>query len=133
MEEPSDGDISLLGESDASGGVTWYDDNRDDDDSQPGARAHYIDNPGNDEELASRFCKVLVRKCTFQQGDSDAYFNWKMLGEEAGKCFNAVPSPVQFLAGSLSSSQNHGELQHTQSVVFRCISQVMKLKLFYCL
>ena len=84
--------------------LTWYDANRDDDDSWPGARAHYIDNPGNDEELASRFCKALVRKCTFQQGDSDAYFDWKFLGKGACVCFNAVPSRVQFLAGSLSSS-----------------------------
>jgi hypothetical protein len=107
QDESSDDDDSTqqssVCDSDDSKGLTWYDANRDDDDSWPGARAHYIDNPGNDEELASRFCKALVRKCTFQQGDFDSYFEWKVLGEEAGICFNAVPSRVQFLAGSLSS------------------------------
>ena len=47
---------------------------------------------------AVRFSQKLRSKLTSRSG-SLAYFDWKRLGNEAGSCFNAVPSRVTFLAG----------------------------------
>ena len=45
-----------------------------------------------------RFIGHLHKKLGSSQGGS-RYFDWRMLGREAGVCFNAVPSRVAFLNG----------------------------------
>lgn len=44
-----------------------------------------------------------VRKET--QGGTGYQFDWELLGEAAGACFNAVPSDVAFLNGALTHGQ----------------------------
>ena len=44
-----------------------------------------------------------VRKET--QGGTGYQFDWELLGEAAGACFNAVPSDVAFLYGALTHGQ----------------------------
>jgi hypothetical protein len=47
---------------------------------------------------ASRFVAALRQRCV---DPHEGHFGWVMLGKAAGKCFNSLPSRVQFLAGRL--------------------------------
>lgn len=47
-----------------------------------------------------RLTQKLVSKCTGKIGSS-TFFDWSTFGREAGACFNAVPSHVTFLSGTL--------------------------------
>lgn len=62
----------------------------------------------NDEYLAvkvERFdAEKLVRALRSKlstEGTEERHFNWTLLGRECGICFNAAPSGVRFLAGSV--------------------------------
>ncbi|KAL3934284.1 MAG: hypothetical protein SGBAC_009962 [Bacillariaceae sp.] len=50
---------------------------------------------------ADRLVNKLVQKCRVQGG----YFDWDLLGSQAGICFNAVPSNVSFLNGPLTDGK----------------------------
>jgi non-structural maintenance of chromosomes element 4 len=49
---------------------------------------------------AHRLVLKLVLKCSNKTSTSQ-YFDWRLLGNEAGICFNALPERVTFLAGAL--------------------------------
>eukprot|EP00536_Pseudo-nitzschia_multiseries_P015996 jgi/Psemu1/263325/estExt_Genewise1Plus.C_9970014 len=49
---------------------------------------------------ADRVVKNLIQKCRVTSGGY-SYFDWKGLGDQAGVCFNSVPSRVSFLNGPL--------------------------------
>jgi non-structural maintenance of chromosomes element 4 len=49
---------------------------------------------------AHRLALKLLLKCSNKTSTSQ-YFDWKLLGNEAGICFNALPERVTFLAGAL--------------------------------
>mmetsp|Transcript_7167 Transcript_7167/g.18006 ORF Transcript_7167/g.18006 Transcript_7167/m.18006 type:complete len:353 (+) Transcript_7167:226-1284(+) len=49
---------------------------------------------------ADRVVKKLLQKCRITSGGSSK-FDWEGLGEQAGVCFNAIPSRVSFLNGPL--------------------------------
>ncbi|CAJ1934459.1 unnamed protein product [Cylindrotheca closterium] len=50
---------------------------------------------------ADRLVSKLVQKCRAPGG----YFDWDLLGSQAGVCFNAAPSNVSFLNGPLSDGK----------------------------
>lgn len=54
---------------------------------------------------ADRVVKKLIEKCRCVTGDT-SYFDWRLLGAEAGACFNAVPANVAFLNGPLTDGQD---------------------------
>jgi hypothetical protein len=49
--------------------------------------------------------KKLIEKCRCVTGNN-SYFDWRLLGVEAGACFNAVPAGVVFLNGPLMEGQD---------------------------
>eukprot|EP00526_Cylindrotheca_closterium_P018675 CAMPEP_0113620154 /NCGR_PEP_ID=MMETSP0017_2-20120614/10256_1 /TAXON_ID=2856 /ORGANISM="Cylindrotheca closterium" /LENGTH=371 /DNA_ID=CAMNT_0000529785 /DNA_START=138 /DNA_END=1253 /DNA_ORIENTATION=+ /assembly_acc=CAM_ASM_000147 len=50
---------------------------------------------------ADRLVSKLVKKCRAPGG----YFDWNLLGSQAGVCFNSVPSNVSFLNGPLTDGK----------------------------
>mmetsp|Transcript_13451 Transcript_13451/g.28188 ORF Transcript_13451/g.28188 Transcript_13451/m.28188 type:complete len:348 (-) Transcript_13451:2575-3618(-) len=49
---------------------------------------------------ADRVVSKLIEQCRITRG-GHSYFDWKGLGDQAGVCFNAIPSQVSFLNGPL--------------------------------
>lgn len=55
---------------------------------------------------ADRLVRKLVEKVRKEiNGGTETQFDWEVLGEAAGACFNAVPSGICFLNGSLTHGQ----------------------------
>lgn len=53
---------------------------------------------------ADKLIRKLRQKCTSNKGDTP-YFDWAYMGRQAGICFNAIPSRVSFLNGTLDDVQ----------------------------
>jgi non-structural maintenance of chromosomes element 4 len=52
---------------------------------------------------ANKFVTKLKSKLTARNSDGSSFFDWHMLGREAGVCFNCIPSRVTFLSGPLEN------------------------------
>ncbi|KAL3922940.1 MAG: hypothetical protein SGILL_001937 [Bacillariaceae sp.] len=59
---------------------------------------------------ADRVVSKLIQQLRVASGGS-SYFDWKKLGEEAGVCFNAVPSNITFLNGPLQDGQEEVQVK----------------------
>jgi non-structural maintenance of chromosomes element 4 len=52
--------------------------------------------------------KKLIERCRCVAG-GNSYFDWRLLGVEAGACFNAVPANVTFLNGHLMDGRDKSQ------------------------
>jgi len=62
---------------------------------------------------ADKLVSKLVQKCKARGG----YFDWALLGSQAGVCFNALPSNISFLYGPLTDGKTLEVKQRAKRVV----------------
>ena len=91
----------------------YDDDEYDDDNSEDYEKDEYDEEEEDEVEVEKRYDTICLanashRKGTIYTGFS-TQFNWKVLGEQCGGCFRAVPPNESFLLGPLKNNNNIGD------------------------